>query len=92
MDGLKKLAGVYLVGVAVVVAVVLKRSEGAPFLGPVFYFKTIIPDSEAHPLASSAGLLHAVVRWIRGKGDRPVSSTMAVNGAFQFVPGGRAAA
>ena len=39
--------------------------SGAPFLGPVFCFKTIIPDSEAHPFVSSAGLLHAVLRWIR---------------------------
>ena len=40
---------------------------GASFLGPVFCFKTIIPDSEAHPFVSSAGLLHAVLRWIRVK-------------------------
>ena len=39
--------------------------SGAPFLGPVFCSKTIIPDSEAHPFVSSADLLHAVLRWIR---------------------------
>ena len=40
--------------------------SGAPFPGPVFCSKTIIPDSEAHPFASSAGPPHAVVQWIRG--------------------------
>ena len=38
---------------------------GAPFPGPVCCCKTIIPDSEAHPFVSSAGLPHAVHRWIR---------------------------
>ena len=32
-------------------------------------FKTSIPDSEAHPFVSSAGLLHAVLRWIRAKAE-----------------------
>ena len=38
---------------------------GAPFLGPVFCFKTIIPDSQEHPLASSRAVPKAVLRWIR---------------------------
>ena len=37
----------------------------APFLGPVFCFKTIIPDSQEHPLASSRAVPKAVLRWIR---------------------------
>ena len=45
---------------------------GAPFLGPVFCFKTIIPDSlEEHPLASSRAVPKAVLRWIRAKGIIP---------------------
>ena len=39
---------------------------GAPFLGPVFCFKTIIPDSQEHPLASSRAVPKAVLRWIPG--------------------------
>ena len=42
---------------------------GAPFLGPVFCFKTIIPDSQEHPLASSRAVPKAVLRWIRAKGS-----------------------
>ena len=38
---------------------------GAPSLGPVFCFKTIIPDSQEHPLASSRAVPKAVLRWIR---------------------------
>ena len=34
------------------------------FLVGFLAFKTIIPDSEAHPFVSSAGLSHASVRWI----------------------------
>ena len=44
---------------------------GAPFPGPVFCFKTIIPDSGEHTFASSGGLSHAPVRWIGAKG-RPL--------------------
>ena len=40
---------------------------GAPSLGLFCWYKTIIPDSEEHPFVSSAGLLHAVLRWIRVK-------------------------
>ena len=36
-------------------------------LGSVCCFKTIIPDSKEHPLASSEGFPHAFVRWIRAK-------------------------
>ena len=38
---------------------------GAPFPGLVSCFKTIIPDSEEHPLASSRAVPKAVLRWIR---------------------------
>ena len=40
---------------------------GAPFPGPVFCYKTIISDSEEHPLASSRAVPKAVLRWIRDK-------------------------
>ena len=50
--------------------VLWQHLSGALFLGPVFCFKTIIPDSEAHPLASSRAVPKAVLRWIRGKGRR----------------------
>ena len=38
---------------------------GAPFPGPFFCYKTIISDSEEHPLASSRAVPKAVLRWIR---------------------------
>ena len=38
---------------------------GAPFLGSVWSYKTIIPDSEEHPLPSSKAVPKAVPRWIR---------------------------
>ena len=40
---------------------------GAPCFRAVFCSKTIIPDSEEHPLASSWAVPKAVIRWIRGK-------------------------
>ena len=40
-------------------------SIGCSFSGTGFCFKTIIPDSEAHPLASSRAVPKAVLRWIR---------------------------
>ena len=38
---------------------------GAPCFRAGFCSKTIIPDSEEHPLASSRTVLKAVLRWIR---------------------------
>ena len=38
---------------------------GAPSLGLFCCYKTIIPDSEAHPLASSRAVPKTVLRWIR---------------------------
>ena len=51
---------------------------GAPFLGPVFCFKTIIPDSEEHPLASSRAVPKAVLRWIRAKGIIRVDGNVSI--------------
>ena len=39
---------------------------GAPCFRAGFCSKTIIPDSEEHPLASSRAVPKAVLRWIRG--------------------------
>ena len=44
---------------------------GAPCFRAGFCSKTIIPDSEEHPLASSGAVPKAVLRWIRGKGHVP---------------------
>ena len=41
---------------------------GAPCFRAVFCFKTILPDSEEHPLASSRTVPKVVSRWIRVKG------------------------
>ena len=38
---------------------------GAPCFRVVFCFKTILPDSEEHPLASSRTVPKVVFRWIR---------------------------
>ena len=38
---------------------------GAPWFRAVFCSKTIIPDSEEHPLASSRAVPKALPRWIR---------------------------
>ena len=43
------------------------RRDRSQSRSKAFCFKTIILDSEAHPFVSSAGLLHAVLRWIRAK-------------------------
>ena len=40
---------------------------GAPCFRAGFCSKTIIPDSEEHPLASSRAVPKALLRWIRGK-------------------------
>ena len=40
---------------------------GAPCFRVVFCFKTILPDSEEHPLASSRTVPKVVFRWIRAK-------------------------
>ena len=40
---------------------------GAPCFQVVFCSKTIIPDSEEHPLPLSGRLSHALVRWIGAK-------------------------
>ena len=40
---------------------------GAPCFQAVFCSKTIIPDSEEHPLASSRTVPKVVFRWIRAK-------------------------
>ena len=40
---------------------------GAPCFRTVFCSKTIIPDSEEHPLASSRAVPKALPRWIRAK-------------------------
>ena len=39
---------------------------GDPCFRAVFCSKTIIPDSEEHPLDSSRSIPKAVLRWIRG--------------------------
>ena len=38
---------------------------GAPCFRAVFWFNTILPDSEEHPLASSRTVPKVVFRWIR---------------------------
>ena len=40
---------------------------GAPFLGSVWSYKTIIPDSKEHLLAASGHSPNPRLRWIRGK-------------------------
>ena len=48
------------------VGIVLWRHQlGAPCFRAGFCSKTIIPDSEEHPLASSRAVPKAVLRWIR---------------------------
>ena len=42
---------------------------GAPCFRAGFCSKTIIPDSEEHPLASSRAVPKAVIRWIRAKAE-----------------------
>ena len=42
---------------------------GAPCFRAGFCSKTIIPDSEEHPLASSWAVPKAVIRWIRAKAE-----------------------
>jgi hypothetical protein len=42
---------------------------GAPFLGLFCCYKTIISDSEEHPMASSRTVPKAVLRWIRAKAE-----------------------
>ena len=43
---------------------------GAPCFRAVFWFNTILPDSEEHPLASSRTVPKVVFRWIRAKERR----------------------
>ncbi len=57
---------------------------GAHFLGSVFCYKTIIPDAEAHPFASSACLPHAVVRWIRAYVAPWVHQGIGCTGVLNF--------
>ena len=52
---------------------------GAPFLGPVFCFETIIPDSQGHPLASSRAVSKTVLRWI-------LPITLPSNGKWWHLP------
>ena len=44
---------------------------GAPCFRAGFCSKTIIPDSEEHPIASSRAVPKAVLRWIRAKSEPP---------------------
>ncbi len=43
---------------------------GAPFLGSVFYCKTIIPEAQEHLLAAPGRQPDALYRWIRAKSER----------------------
>ena len=49
---------------------------GAPYFRAAFCFKTIIPDSEEHPLPSSRAVPKAVPRWIRGKRLRTIEDEL----------------
>ena len=57
---------------------------GAPFLGPVFCFKTIIPDAQEHLLAASGRRPDALLRWIRVNGELGM---MVSNGLPPVHPG-----
>ena len=48
---------------------------GAPCSRAGFCSKTIIPDSEEHPLASSRAVPKDVLRWIRAKKEPPKQRT-----------------
>ena len=50
---------------------------GAPCFRAVFCFKTILPDSEEHPLASSRTVPKVVFRWIRAKVPPPPAPPVA---------------
>ena len=59
---------------------------GAPCFRAGFCSKTIIPDSEEHPLASSRAVPKDVLRWIRAKetinaGLKEASGTLEVRGS-----------
>ena len=66
---------------------------GAPCFRAGFCSKTIIPDSEEHPLASSRAVPKDVLRWIRVKtiaqiaagNPAPQGETYFSNGQFPFV-------
>ena len=47
--------------------VLWQHLSGAPSLGLFCCYKTIIPDSEEHPLASSRAVPKTALRWIRAK-------------------------
>ena len=62
---------------------------GAPFPGPFFCYKTIISDSEEHPLASSRTVPKAVLRWIRAKEsyESQRHSFEQLSASFKVSPG-----
>ena len=47
---------------------------GAPCFRAGFCSKTIIPDSEEHPLASSGAVPKAVLRWIRAYPEKLIAA------------------
>ena len=56
------------------------------FWGRLCCFKTIIPDSQEHPLAASGHCPDALLRWIRVKGEggerREVHAVVGSGGSF----------
>ena len=54
--------------------VLWQHLSGAPSLGLFCCYKTIIPDSEEHPLASSRAVPKTALRWIRAKVHRRLLS------------------
>ena len=75
---------------------------GAPCFRAVFCSKTIIPDSQEHPLASSKAVPKAVPRWIRAKrarynsprarpaGEAPTADTTTVTSDVEELTANRA--
>ena len=62
---------------------------GAPCFRAGFCSKTIIPDSEEHPLASSRAVPKAVLRWIRGKPSGSAVSVPIASLVVRLRPAGR---
>ena len=51
---------------------------GAPCFRAGFCSKTIIPDSEEHPLASSGAVPKAVLRWIRARAKSAIGLPLPI--------------
>ena len=68
--GIGHQAGVVKGDLDAVGVVAWQHQLGAPFLGSVFYCKTIIPEAQEHLLAAPGRQPDALYRWIRAKSER----------------------